>query len=116
MNATRPRFKWTCITGGRRFGRKVREEEREVRYHVEGYQQGRRLMRFGDGADEWIGMAIAKKHLLVLIALGRDELGKKSSVEKRAKILRLHGLYKEAERLEIGAWMLANQRGKRRVR
>lgn len=84
------------------FGRR-RRSRRKVRHHVEGYREGRSLMRFGDGADEWVGMAIAKEHLLALIDLGLDTDGKKASPGKRAEILRAHGLHRAAEELEIEA-------------
>lgn len=80
------------------FGKRLREKQ-EVRRHVEGYKEGRRLMRQGDGADEWIGMSITKEHLLALIALGCDEHGEKASVERRADILSQHGLHEQAEAL-----------------
>jgi hypothetical protein len=78
------------------FGRK----KREIKEHVEGYREGRRLMRHGDGADEWIGMDLTRKHLLALVDLGCDETGSKVDVKRQAEVLRLHGLRKNADVLE----------------
>lgn len=72
---------------------------REIESHVEGYREGRRLMRHGDGADEWIGMSLTKEHLLALIGLGLDTEGRKVSPERRAEILAEHGLHKRADEL-----------------
>lgn len=76
------------------FGRK-----RKVASHIKGYREGRRLMRNGDGADEWAGMQIAREHVLALVALGRDEFGEKVDREALAECLRVHGLREEADAL-----------------
>lgn len=77
-----------------------RVKEREVRKHVEGYKEGRRLMRQGDGADEWFGMSIARENLLALVSLGRNEKGEKVDRAELAECLRTHGLRDEARTVE----------------
>jgi hypothetical protein len=69
-----------------------RIKNKEIAHHVEGYREGRRLMRHGDGADEWIGITITKKHLLALLDLGYDQHGNPVDAAGRAEILRQHGL------------------------
>jgi hypothetical protein len=69
-----------------------RIKKREIAEHVKGYREGRRLMRHGDGADEWIGMSLTKKHLLALLDLGYGPDGNKVDAAGRAEILRQHGL------------------------
>jgi hypothetical protein len=68
----------------------------EVASHVRGYREGRRLMRVGDPADEWYGMALAKRHLLALIRLGRNEQGEKCSPAVLDEVLRVHGLKRDS--------------------
>jgi hypothetical protein len=46
-----------------------------VAFLVDDYEEGRRLMRFGDGADELIGNAIAFKAREELRSMGYDETG-----------------------------------------
>lgn len=64
----------------------------KVKRYVEGYREGRRLMRQGDGADEWIGMDIARTNLLALVSMGRDETGQKVSQAELDECLRSHGI------------------------
>lgn len=74
--------------------------KREVRVLVEGYKEGRRLMRHGDGVDEWYGMSIARENLLALVALGRNEEGEKVDRAELVECLRTHGLRDEARIVE----------------
>lgn len=79
------------------FGRK----KHKIAEHVKGYAEGRRLMRHGDGADEWIGMDIVREHLLALVKLGRDTDGQPATPQDLARVLRQHGLASEATALEV---------------
>lgn len=65
---------------------------RRVRGHVKGYKEGRRLMRQGGGADEWLGMEIVREHLMALVVLGYDEHGEKATLDERRDVLTRHGL------------------------
>lgn len=75
------------------FGKK---RKRQIKEHVDGYREGRRLMRHGDGVDEFIGMDLAREHLLALVRLGCDEHGEKVSVDRQVEVLVSHGLRREA--------------------
>jgi hypothetical protein len=74
---------------------------REVAEHVKGYAEGRRLMRHGDGADEWLGMRLVRENLLALTDLGYDEHGRKATLAERAEVLRAHGLREYADALAV---------------
>lgn len=76
------------------FGR--RRREREVATWVRRYDEGRRLMRQGDGADEWVGQDITREALRRLVALGRNHQGEKVDTAGLVHALRLHGLHTEA--------------------
>jgi hypothetical protein len=79
------------------FGRKRRE--RKVAALVASYDEGRRLMRQGDGADEWIGSHIARGALLALADLGRGVDGQPLDADGLVRLLRRHGLHTAADRL-----------------
>lgn len=52
-----------------------RRNSPEVKRELESYWEGRRLMRVGDGADEWIGMDIASRARSALNKMGYDPDG-----------------------------------------
>lgn len=69
-----------------------RRRKAEITANVKAYREGRRLMRQGDGADEFIGMRIARDHLLALVRLGRNETGHKATPSELERILDNHNL------------------------
>lgn len=72
-----------------------RRRKRLVAQHVKGYQEGRRLMRQGDGADEWVGMDMVRLHLRALVSLGYDQHGQKHTEPELDRILAEHRLSRD---------------------
>lgn len=58
------------------------QRKKRVNAALKRYREGIRLMRQGDGADEWIGMSLAREGRDALNKLGYDVDGTRPDLKK----------------------------------